>query len=448
MGRWIPYAHVLGGAARISGPFENPLTLGWSVKGGIGVDYVLPVLHGMLAIKPVETDFEYDQVNYGPLSLPAAALGGLANITVAKVSSGLVLRLGAGESAKGHNDLMLACEVTPGSVYPGAPVQISANPMNLKTKTKTLYMFSSTGGRVTQADMGATIATEGLAPGEYTIKGAVSEGSRASEQAKCEGTFTVKPFEPPTVTCSASPSTVQSGGLVAIVAVGASSANRPLTYSFSADAGTITGDGYKVQLATAGVSRPVINVFCNAVDDLGRSATATTQVAVMATAKATAPPPLPEASPLCIISLDRDPRRPVRIDNEAKACLDDIALNLERQNDAKLVLIGNFSPTEAERQGAQRSLNAKQYLTEEKGIEAGRIDTRLGSGTGRSVDSLLVPPGASLDRFKGRSFDPNSVQRIGEPYSKPAARHQGAIHRARTHRRSVAAPAELTRQQF
>ena len=49
----------------------------------------------------------------------------------------------------------------------------------------------------------------------------------------------------------------------------------------------------------------------------------------------------PEASSLCSISFERDAKRPQRVDNEAKACLDDITLTLQRSSDAKLVLVGN-----------------------------------------------------------------------------------------------------------
>ena len=429
-GAWIPYVHVLGGAARINGPFDNPLTFGWGVKGGVGIDYVLPYFHGLIALKPAEADFEYDEVNYGPLYLPAAAVGGLADITVAKVSSGLVLRLGGGYIQKAHHELMLGCDVSPATVYPGEPVQVSANPMNLKAKKKALYMFSATGGRVLQGDQGATIATAGLAPGIYQVTGSVTEGNRASEQAKCEGSFSVKAYEPPTISCTAEPATVQSGGVANVTAQGSSLSNRTLTYSFSSDSGTLTGTGNKVQLATGVTPGANVNVTCNVVDDLGKVATTTTQVAVLATAKAAAPPPLPEASTLCSVSFDRDLKRPVRVDNEAKACLDDIALNLQRQPDARLVIIGNYNAKERVHQAAERSLNVKQYLTEEKGIDVGRIDTRVGGASGRRVDDLLIPPGATFDQFKAKSFDPATVKRVGQAYGKPGRRAERRQHRA------------------
>ena len=39
----------------------------------------------------------------------------------------------------------------------------------------------------------------------------------------------------------------------------------------------------------------------------------------------------------------RDKKRPTRVDNEAKACLDEVALDLQRQADAKAVVVGMTS---------------------------------------------------------------------------------------------------------
>ena len=47
------------------------------------------------------------------------------------------------------------------------------------------------------------------------------------------------------------------------------------------------------------------------------------------------------ASSLCSVSFERDAKRPTRVDNEAKACLDDVALALQRSSSAKLAMVGN-----------------------------------------------------------------------------------------------------------
>ncbi len=41
---------------------------------------------------------------------------------------------------------------------------------------------------------------------------------------------------------------------------------------------------------------------------------------------------------------DKDKKRPTRVDNEAKACLDEVALDLQKQSDAKAVVVGSRTP--------------------------------------------------------------------------------------------------------
>ena len=61
------------------------------------------------------------------------------------------------------------------------------------------------------------MATGSLAPGTYTVKGKVKEGKPGKEGLKpgqtadCSASFTVKAFEPPTISCSANPTTIKPG---------------------------------------------------------------------------------------------------------------------------------------------------------------------------------------------------------------------------------------------
>ena len=88
--------------------------------------------------------------------------------------------------------------------------------------------------------------------------------------------------QPPTVSCSANPAAVTLGGSVAITAVASSPEGRPLTYSWSASSGTISGTGNTATLNTSGAAAGTITVTCKVADDQGRSASATTAVTVNA----------------------------------------------------------------------------------------------------------------------------------------------------------------------
>ena len=207
-------------------------------------------------------------------------------------------------------------------------------------------------------------------------------------------------FQPPTVSCSANPSSVRPGEPATITAQGMSPQNRPLTYSYSASGGSISGATSSATLSTASAASGDITVTCNVVDDKGQTASATTTVAVQ-----TPPPaPSPTTQKLCSVSFERDTKRPTRVDNEAKACLDDIALNLQRSSDAKVAVVGNSDANEKVSRkkdrlddAAQRSANTKGYLVMDKGIDASRVEVYTGSSDSRTVDMILIPSGAALD---------------------------------------------------
>jgi hypothetical protein len=107
----------------------------------------------------------------------------------------------------------------------------------------------------------------------------------------------------------------------------------------------------------------------------------------------------PATSELCAIQFERDPRRPARVDNEAKACLDGIALNLQRASDARIALVGNASSKEKKgsKLAAQRAANTKAYLVTEKGIDAGRVAVYTGSQDAKTVTTIMIPAGATMD---------------------------------------------------
>ena len=62
---------------------------------------------------------------------------------------------------------------------------------------------------------------------------------------------------------------------------------------------------------------------------------------------------------------------------------------------------------------------------QEKDIDPSRIELRTGGEPGRSLDNILVPPGATFSPGDTNTFDTNSVKRQGQPYGMPKA-HQSS----------------------
>jgi hypothetical protein len=409
--RFVPFAHVLGGGAKVGGPIFQPCTWGWGVTSGVGLDYILPALNNRIAIRPLQADFYYSHVDYGPPA-PGLVTGGVGDVYAYRLSAGLVLRLG---QITPPRPVQLGCTVQPANIFPGDPVTVTATASNLNLKKKAAYTWTVSGGHITGADSTATVTTAGLAPGDYTVSGHVSEGMRPGQQASCTAGFRVHEYEPPTISCSANPSTVMPGDSSTITSVASSPQNRTLSYSYTASSGQIASSTPTATLNTAGASPGTVTVTCNVVDDLGKQATANTTITI------TAPPPPapPQVRNLCSISFERDRKRPVRVDNEAKGCLDEIALALNRESSAKLIIVGKHSADESPDAAAQRDLNVAQYLTQEKGVDPSRIELRTGGDLTRSLDSILVPPGATFTPGDTNTFDTNSVKRQGQPYAMP-----------------------------
>ncbi|HEY4979438.1 MAG TPA: OmpA family protein, partial [Candidatus Acidoferrum sp.] len=93
-----------------------------------------------------------------------------------------------------------------------------------------------------------------------------------------------------------------------------------------------------------------------------------------------------------------------RVDNECKRILDDVALRLKNEPNAKLVVVGFADKKEvkAAKLAQTRADLAKKYLGE-KGIDASRITTRTGTAStekgmekeNRHIDTVFVPEGAT-----------------------------------------------------
>jgi outer membrane protein OmpA-like peptidoglycan-associated protein len=392
--RITPFAQVLFGGIRASQetvckacapslPTENAFAL--TAGGGLDIR-----VHHRLAIRVIQA--EYMMTRFENLSI-----GGNDSQSDVRLSTGIVLRFGGNTAPPmpPPSPLTYSCSASPSSVFPGDAIAVSGTALNLNPTKSAIYTWSADGGTVAGTGSTAKIDTTSLAPGSYTIKGHVSEGDKPGENADCNAAYTVRAFEPPTVSCTANPVTVIAGESATITAIGVSPQNRPLTYSYSSTSGSVSGTGTTATLSTVGTAVGAVGVTCNVVDDKGQSASGTTSVMVAAPVAAAKP----ATSELCSIHFDRDVRRPSRIDNEGKACLDEVALDLQRNSDAHLAIVGNASGGEkgGKKLAMERAINAKAYLVSEKGIDSTRVAVYSGSQDGKAVSTTLIPAGATFD---------------------------------------------------
>jgi len=286
-----PFVHATAGAVRLDGPdvptagIYHTATWGPALTVGGGVDYDLPFMNQRFALRLFQADYQYYHADFGP----APNVGGRANVESARLSTGLVMHFG---SLVPPPPVAYSCAANPDSVFPGEQVTVTCTPTNLNPKKTTTYSWSGSQGlTVSGTNSTTTIGTASLQPGDYTVTGHVSQGPKAGQSADASTHFTVKQFEPPTVSCTANPVVVEPGGTATISTTGVSPQNRPLTYNYSASAGSISGTGNSATLTTQGAPAGSITVTCNVQDDKGQTASSTTTVTVQT------PPPPPQPPP-------------------------------------------------------------------------------------------------------------------------------------------------------
>ncbi len=446
MEKFTPFVHALFGTDRLGGPNcdsstsvsgcsaatveHEPYTWGPAVRVGGGLDYNI---NHRFSIRLVQADYRYIHENFGPyVGVPTGGvLGGTTGLNAIELSAGIVTHLG---SITPPAPVTYACSVSPESGYPGDPMTVTGTAMNLNPNPKKVvsYTWTTNGGTVSGTSSTDNIDTKATAPGTYTVNGHVSQGAKPKpgQMADCTASYTVKAFDPPTISCAASPSSVNPGDSATITASAASPQNRPLTYGYNATAGSISSTTSTATLSTTGAAPGPITVTCNVSDDKGHSESATTSVNVIAPPPPP-PPPAPQASSLCAVSFERDEKRPTRVDNEAKACLDDVALSMQRSSDAKLALVGNedskeqaVEAKEAARQAkrkhpevkpsdaALRAVNTKEYLVTDKGIDPSRIMVYTGTDDGKTVTTTLIPSGAANPDASDTAVDESAVKAV------------------------------------
>ncbi len=409
MGRVTPFVHALAGNHRMVLPFPFRGDNNWGVIAGAGVD--VAIVHHV-SLRLFQADYEYAEHEYGPLLQPT--LSGV------RLSTGLVWQFGAIGAAQVFSG-SASCSVQPTAVNAGEPVTATASASGFNPKHTIFYNWSGTGVKVSGSSASTQIDTTGLAPGSYTVSAKVWDNGRGAHQrsATCEAQFAINqpPMRGPSLTVSANPASVMCGDPSTITAVGGSPDNSPLTYSCTANAGRLNGQGPQYTLDTAGLPASTIGVNCTVTDARNLSASASTTVVCSVAA--------PKVAVLFgHIDFKNCDQPPTRVDNAAKDELGRYAEALLAQPDAKGVVVGYATPEENRvRKGkktpefaAERAVNTKEYLAVEPvnptKVDAERITPMTGTGDDQRVDLWIVPAGASAPAEGTTVVDESQVKPV------------------------------------
>jgi outer membrane protein OmpA-like peptidoglycan-associated protein len=247
------------------------------ILGG-GMD--LPLRKG-LAWRLFEADYVWARHNYADYAPPQDPDLRRASLEGVRLRTGLVFSWGGAPPVSPA----ASCSVQPGEVLVGEPITATVAATNFNPKHTVAYAWTGNGGQVTGKDTTAQIDTTNAAPGSYTVTVHVTDAREKNNNvASCTATFIVKPLppkNPPSISISANPTSLQAGGNVNLSAncsspdgVGVSVA------SWTASSGTVSGSGSSASLNTAGAAPGSISVGATCTDTRGLTAQASTEVTI------------------------------------------------------------------------------------------------------------------------------------------------------------------------
>ena len=288
---------------------------------------------------------------------------------------------------------------------------------------------------------GVEVPTTGIPCGRYTVTTTVTASVPAVDcpsdcvttgQTTCTTSFEVTEPPCPTVTCdiSATPSSVAEGTGDRITLRANATGADGATFTWSTTGGSLSSTtGSEVTLDTTGVASGSITVSVN----VGTSRTRCDQpcpggscsTSITVTARV-APPTILPITPCGPIFF---PFNSARINNEHKACLDEIALRLQQDPRAALVIDGHRDSSERVGISLTRANNARDYLVNEKAIDSARITVRnygdtCGHESGdpnlnRRVEFWIIPEGANVDAIEKKCASGASPQVITTEEAAP-----------------------------
>jgi outer membrane protein OmpA-like peptidoglycan-associated protein len=284
----------------------------------------------------------------------------------------------------------VSCTASPTQVFPGDPVTVNATAEGLNPKLNTLYTWSGDG--VTGNGATASVNTMALNPGTYTVKANLKvgksgkEGEKPWQVADCSATYTVKEFEPPTLSCFANPTDLKPGDSSTVTARGVSPQNRPLTYTYEASGGTISGSGTTATYSSTGAPAGTTQITCRVSDDKGHTATANATITIQA------PPPQPSpelVSRLTLRSVYFPTAEPTEkhpnggLVESQQATLTSLATDFKSylavKPDGRITLTGHADPRGTaeynQKLSERRVARVKAFLVEQ-GVPEANIDTQ------------------------------------------------------------------------
>jgi outer membrane protein OmpA-like peptidoglycan-associated protein len=299
------------------------------------------------------------------------------------------------------DDVTVSSTAHPDSVQQGSGQRVSLTAHGTDSLGHTLtYTWTAPAGQIRGTGPNVEWDPAGADPGKYTLSVRAEDPYGNFATSSQHVTVTPKPIPPPTMACTSARPSILPGERVGITASVKDESGTGLTYTWRTTGGKIIGSGPSVVFDSTGLAPGTYTVTGRVENAKGQASDCQAQVTVQAP-----PPPKPQASKInqCLFRTYS-----TRVNNVCKRILDNVALRLQNETGAHVVVIGYASSGKsarskrlAERRAARRAENVKKYLVS-KGVSGDRIQTRTGTATaGASVkennriEIIWVPEGAT-----------------------------------------------------
>jgi outer membrane protein OmpA-like peptidoglycan-associated protein len=272
---FVPFAEFLLGGAHVGPPMTGDASqTAFTLAAGGGVDVVLSR----------NIVWRFAEIDYLMTNFSGASVGGNARQDNLRLASGIVLRFGLPHEAPPepvNHPPVAACTANPTSVFAGSgdivAVHVDASDPDNDPLT---YSYTATGGAVDGSGPDARWNSGSAAAGTYTVTAQVSDGKGGTASCATDIKVEPRPNRPPTASLSVERSPILPGEHTGITCTGSDPDGDPLTYSYSASGGQVTGTGPNATFDATGLQPGTYTVKCTVNDGRGGTADASGNVEV------------------------------------------------------------------------------------------------------------------------------------------------------------------------
>jgi outer membrane protein OmpA-like peptidoglycan-associated protein len=272
---FVPFAEFLLGGSHAGPPMTGAGSqTAFALAAGGGVDIALTR----------NVVWRFAEIDYFMTNFSGSSVGGNSRQDNVRFGSGIVLRFGLPHEAPPapvNHPPVAACAANPTSIFAGSSdvvaVHVDASDPDNDPLT---YSYAASGGTVDGSGPDARWSAGSVAPGSYTVTATVNDGKGGTASCATDIRVDPRPNRPPTALLSVERSPILVGEHTGITCTGSDPDGDPLTYSYSASGGTVTGTGTSATFDATGLAPGTYTVKCTVDDGRGGTADASGNVEV------------------------------------------------------------------------------------------------------------------------------------------------------------------------